>query len=246
MPQSAPNSALPNTDSGAEPASTLSLPIVVGPLRGCWWQPASGGKLARLLMGTYETEQTQLFVQHLRAGHQVLDIGACVGYYTLLAARLVGSRGHVYAFEPDPTNLSYLRGHVRQNRLSQVTVLPFALDQTAGSARFGGGTGTGTQRLCEQGSLEVSVRRLDEVARELSLAPDCLKIDVEGAELGVLHGGKQTILQHRPTIFLSTHNGVQQGIQQACCELLQSWGYALQPIAAPSLDRCSEILCLAR
>lgn len=243
MVTSIPNAAGPN-QTAAEPASMLSLPIVVGPLRGCWWQPASGGKLARLLMGTYETEQSQLFVQHVRAGHQVLDIGACVGYYTLLAARLVGSRGKVYAFEPDPTNLSYLRGHVRQNRFPQVTVLPLALDQTTGSARFGGGTGTGTQRLCEQGSLEVPVRRLDDVAAELSLAPDCLKIDVEGAELAVLHGGKQTILQHRPTIFLSTHNGVQLGIQRACCELLRSWGYDLQPIVGPTVDRSSELLCV--
>lgn len=246
MTTSTLNIAAPPEPATISPASSLSLPIVIGPLRGCWWQPASGGKLARLLLGTYETAQSQLFVQHLRAGQQVLDIGACVGYYTLLAARLVGSGGQVYSFEPDPTNRSYLNGHVRRNRCSQVTVLPLALDQTTGIARFGGGTGTGTSRLCDKGSLEVRVRRLDDVAAELSLAPDCIKIDVEGAELGVLQGGEQTIRQHHPTIFLSTHDCVRRGVHKACRDLLQSWDYELQPIVGASVDQASELLCLAR
>jgi FkbM family methyltransferase len=228
------------------PAAKLSLPIVVGPLRGCWWQPAAGGKLARMLMGTYETAQSQLFLRHIEAGQQVLDIGASVGYYTLLAARLVGSRGHVYAFEPDPTNLAFLQGHVTQNRFSQVTVLPCALNEQAGTARFGGGTGTGTSRLCADGAIEVTVRRLDDVVRELELTPDCLKIDVEGAEVGVLKGGEQAIRKYRPTIFLSTHGGPRGSVHQTCCQLLQSWGYRLSPIEGAAVESASELLCLAK
>lgn len=236
------------SDNGMDNRLTarLSLPIVVGPLRGCWWQPAAGGKLARMLMGTYETAQSQLFVRYIQAGHQVLDIGASVGYYTLLAARLVGRSGHVYAFEPDPTNLSFLRGHVKQNRCSQVTVIPCALNEQAGQARFGGGTGTGTCRICAEGSLEVTVRRLDDVVRELEVAPDCLKIDVEGAELGVLKGGATAIRRYQPTIFLSTHGGIRGGVHQACCQLLESWGYKLLPIDGESAESASELLCLAK
>src|SRR5262245_39872732 len=80
----------------------LSVPFVVGPLRGNWWQLASCGKLGRLLLGTYEPEQSRLFREHLRPGDQVLDIGASVGYYTLLSAKLVGTTGSVVSFEPDP------------------------------------------------------------------------------------------------------------------------------------------------
>jgi FkbM family methyltransferase len=225
-------------------ARGLSVPFVVGPLRGNWWQLASGGKITRLLFGTYEPEQSDLFRQHIRSGDQVLDIGAAAGYYTLLSARLVGSTGRVVSFEPDPDNLRFLRSHVEQNGLSQVTILPVALADETGTARFGGGTGTGTGRLCQNGVVQVAVRRLDDVAAEMDLRPQHLKIDVEGAEMAVLRGGERTIKTDRPTIFLSTHEKVVPGIHRQCCELLTEWGYQLQPIIGSSVEDSSELLCL--
>ena len=227
-------------------ARGFSVPFVVGPLRGNWWQLASGGKITRLLLGTYEPEQSGLFGQHIRPGDQVLDIGAAVGYYTLLSAKLVGASGRVVSFEPDSTNLQFLRSHVEQNRLEQVTILPIALADETGTARFGGGTGTGTGRLCENGVDQVAVRRLDDVAAEMDLRPQHLKIDVEGAEMAVLRGGRQLIEQHKPTIFLSTHEGIVSGIHRHCCELLIEWGYRLAPITGESLDEASELLCVAK
>ncbi len=226
-------------------ARGLSLPFVVGPLRGNWWQLASGGKITRLLLGTYEPEQSGLFHQHIRPGDQVLDIGAAVGYYTLLASKLVGTKGRVVSFEPDPNNLQFLRSHVAQNGLSQVTILPVALADETGTARFGGGTGTGTGRLCENGVVQVAVRRLDDVAAEMNLRPQHLKIDVEGAEMAVLLGGRQLIERCKPTIFLSTHEKIVPGIHRRCCELLMQWGYQLQPITGNSVDEASELLCTA-
>ena len=134
---SATQTAQPSKNSRAR---GLSLPFVVGPLRGNWWQLASGGKITRLLLGTYEPEQSGLFRTHIRPGDQILDIGAAAGYYTLLSARLVGDSGRVVSFEPDPNNLKFLRSHVEQNGLSHVTVLPIALADETGTARFGGGT----------------------------------------------------------------------------------------------------------
>jgi FkbM family methyltransferase len=239
-------SAAPAKSSGDEQVSdALAVPLLLGPLRGCWWQLASGGKVARLLLGTYEPEQSGLFLRHIHAGEQVLDIGAAAGYYTLLAARLVGPRGQVVAFEPDRANLSYLRAHVRANRLNQVTVLPLAVGAEHGQFRFGGGTGSGTGRLCDEGTHEVAVRRLDDLAAERGLVPRHVKIDVEGAELGVLQGGEQTIRRYRPTIFLSTHDWIAPGVHRACCALLESWRYRLQAIRGTSVERTSELLCVA-
>ena len=223
-------------------ARGLSVPFVVGPLRGNWWQLASGGKIARLLLGTYEPEQSGLFDQHIRPGDQVLDIGAAAGYYTLLSAKLVGTTGRVVSFEPDPNNLQFLRSHVEQNRLDQVTILPIALADETGTARFGGGTGTGTGRLCNDGPTEVAVRRLDDVAAEMDLRPRHLKIDVEGAEMAVLRGGQRLIEKYWPTIFLSTHEKIVPGIHRQCCELLLQWGYSLSPITGDSLEEASELL----
>lgn len=221
----------------------LSVPFVVGPLRGNWWQLASGGKISRLLFGTYEPEQSELFRTHIGPGDEVLDIGAAAGYYTLLSARLVGTTGRVISFEPDPNNLQFLRTHVAQNQLDQVTILPIALADETGTARFGGGTGTGTGRLCQEGHTEVAVRRLDDVAAEMDLRPQHMKIDVEGAELAVLRGGQQLIERCKPTIFLSTHDGIVPGIHRQCCELLVEWGYQLSPITGSTVEEASELLC---
>jgi hypothetical protein len=135
---------------------------------------------------------------------------------------------------------------VAQNQLDQVTILPIALADETGTARFGGGTGSGTGRLCEEGHTEVAVRRLDDVAAELDLRPQHFKIDVEGAEMAVLRGGQQLIERCKPTIFLSTHEGIIPGIHRQCCELLIKWGYQLLPITGGSLEDASEILCLGK
>jgi FkbM family methyltransferase len=228
--------------TGGERAG-LALPLLFGPLRGVWWQPSSGGKVARLLLGTYEREQSRLFQQTIRLGDQVLDIGASVGYYTLLAARLAGAQGRVVAFEPDLRNLRFLRAHVKANRLPGVTVLPLALGEEEGSFRFGGGTGSGTARLCTEGTIEVPVRRLDALAAEHDLRPRHVKIDVEGAELAVLRGGEQLIRAHRPQLFLSTHEGIVPGIHRACCHLLSAWNYKLESIGGGPVSSASELLC---
>ena len=87
----------------------LRFPILAGPLRGRWWLPATRGKLLRIYLGTYEREQTALFRELIRPGHTVLDVGAHVGYYTVLASALAGPRGAVWAFEPNPANAGCLR-----------------------------------------------------------------------------------------------------------------------------------------
>ena len=220
--------------------SGVTVPLVIGPMRGYWWQLASGGKVVRLLLGSYEREQSALFQELIQPGQQVLDIGAAVGYYTLLAARLVGPAGSVVAFEPNRENLRYLQGHVRQNRLLQVRVLDLALADRNGAARFGGGSGSGTSRLQDSGEFEVEVRRLDDLADEQGLAPQHLKIDVEGAEHAVLRGGENLIRENRPTIFLSTHG---PDVHTGCCSLLESWGYELTPIVGSSVATASELLC---
>ncbi len=222
----------------AEIARGIAVPLLRGPLRGMRWLPSSGGKLARFLLGSYEAKQSALFAELVRPGQQVLDLGAAAGYYTLLAAKCVGASGSVIACEPDAGNLSFLRAHVARNRLMNVRVLPLALANQNGSARFGRTRGSGRGRLMGEGASEVAVRRLDDLADELSLRPQHLKIDVEGAEFDVLRGGERLIRECAPTLFLSTHDRQKPGVQQACCELLLSWGYQVSAIGS------GELLCV--
>lgn len=217
----------------------MRVPVLAGPLRGAWWYPASGGKVLRVLVGTYEPEQVARFHEHLTEGATFLDVGAHVGFYTVLGARLVGPAGSVWAFEPEPTNARWLRKHVSANRLDQVEVRELAVSASAGVARFGGGTGTGTGRLAEEGDIQVQTVDLDGFCHERGVRPDAIKIDVEGAEADVLTGGSDMLAEARPVIFLSVHGG---GPRDRCVDILQGLGYELEPMDAATVASADEIL----
>jgi FkbM family methyltransferase len=217
-----------------------TLPIMAGPLSGSRWLVASGGKVLRMICGTYESAQTRLFERHVLTDSIVFDLGANVGYYTLLAAKLA-RRGHVVAFEPEPRNAAFLRANIAANRCRNITVRELAVAGVSGTARFKLGRGSGTGALSCEGALHVKLVSLDEFVAESGLSPTHLKIDVEGAEYEVLCGGIETLSLLRPTIFLSTHGPLPH---RSCCELLQDLNYDLRPIDAPDLATAAELLCL--
>lgn len=219
----------------------MRLPIARGPLRGARWLLASRGKTLRVLLGSYEPEQTALFVRHVRPGDTFLDVGAHVGFYTLLGARLVGPDGHVRAFEPDPTNAHHLREHVRINRLPNVHVEEAAVAASEGTAHFGGGSGSGTGRLTGTGEVAVRTVALDAVCARHGLEPSAIKIDVEGAEVHVIEGGTEMIRRARPVIFLSTHG---PEVHEQSVGMLRDLGYDFTPVLGGSVESSSELLAL--
>lgn len=220
----------------------LSVPILAGPLRGARYLPAAGGKLPRVLLGRYEPAQTARFVERVKPAQIVFDLGAAAGYYTLLAARLVGPRGRVVSFEPEPRNFAFLSEHVRLNRLAQVELHRAAVGDAAGEARFARGRGSGTGHLDPEGDLRVPIVALDALIAAGLPRPQHVKIDVEGAEALVL-AGAATLLKGpgRPTLFLSTHGAV---AHEACCRTLRERGYTLEPLDHPDVERTSELVCV--
>ena len=86
----------------------IYAPIPAGPLRGCRWSIGSRGKLARVFLGTYEPRVTGWFLESVAAGDSMFDVGANVGYYTVLAGRIVGDSGQVLAIEPASSNVRNL------------------------------------------------------------------------------------------------------------------------------------------
>lgn len=211
-----------------------------GRLRGRWWLPASRGKILRILGGSYEPEQTRLFEEHVRPGDTVLDVGAHVGYYTVLSAVLAGERGAVWAFEPNPANARFLRRHAEINGLRQVRVTQAAVADANGTARFGFGRGSGTGHLAADGEVEVRTVRLDDFCAEHGIAPAAVKIDVEGAEGAVLEGARGVLARHRPVLFLSTHG---DEVHRACLAFMEEAGYACAPILGDDVRTTTELLC---
>jgi FkbM family methyltransferase len=195
--------------------------------------PASS--LHSCVAGDYERANQELFVAHLRPGDVVYDVGANVGFFTMLAARLVGPAGSVVAFEPFPPALTALRRHVALNGLQNVRVEPAAVSRQAGVGAFSGHEQITMGHLADQGELKVELTTLDEAVRKAGRAPDLLKIDVEGAERDVLEGGRSMLEGHGPVVVLSTHGSESHAV---CCALLEGLGYEVAE--SPSEIRTAE------
>jgi FkbM family methyltransferase len=221
----------------------MRVPVLAGPLRGRWWLPHSRGKIFRILTGSYEREQTRLLVSLVSPGDTVFDIGAHTGYYTILASLLVGPDGQVRAFEPDPRNAAFLERHVRMNRCANTVVEAAAVADQDGTSRFGGGSGSGTGRLQEEGSMEVRTLALDPYCESHGLRPTLIKVDVEGAEAQVLRGAERLLRRDRPIVLLSTHGPSAQAESMA---LMDSLGYEVEAVGGGHLASDNELLCQPR
>lgn len=177
------------------------VPVLSGPLRGTRW--IAGSMPHGAWLGTLERRKLFDFVQHIRPGMSIWDIGANAGLYTLASARAVGSHGSVYAFEPMQHNQQNLRRHLLLNGTRNVVVVPVAVAENTGKIRMAEGDSPSEFHIESQGSIEVLVVDLDSwFAENHPAPPDLVKIDVEGAEDAVLRGGARTFSEHQPVIYL--------------------------------------------
>jgi FkbM family methyltransferase len=177
----------------------LDVPVAGGSRMRVATSEVTGRMLAT--SGIWEPHVTAVFRERLRSGDVCLDIGANVGYFTLLAARLVGPNGHVHAFEPEPSNAEQLAANVQSNQLANVTIHRVAVGVDAGTATLH------QTRPASNPKAWTLVGRPDEqTAREGGAAPKLVttatlvgvvraadrdrirlvKIDVDGAEVEVL------------------------------------------------------------
>jgi FkbM family methyltransferase len=161
--------------------------------------------------GTYEPELREIFRAVLPMGGVAIDIGANVGWHTLLMARLVGPGGRVLAAEANPSVRSRLQDNLNLNRFEQAEVIPYAIADTEGVVEFYGpeadDADSGNGHIvtdgagAKRGIIRVETRRLDTIASMAKIDRlDLIKIDVEGFEWSVLQGGEVTIAKFRPHI----------------------------------------------
>ena len=144
--------------------------------------------------GLWEAFETQLVMRYVQPGDRVLDVGANLGYFTLVAAARAGAAGHVYAFEPEPRNYRLLEANVALNGFQQrVTCCEAALSDHDGHAElYLSEDNLGDHQLQPDapGRDAVSVRLLQGAdwfgGREQGL--DFVKVDTQGAEHAVIRG----------------------------------------------------------
>lgn len=205
--------------------------VLQGPLFGKKW--IAGSAVHGCWLGTYERAKLSRFAASLSPGDVVFDLGANVGLYSLLAAARVGRTGQVIAFEPLARNLRYLRAHLQLNSAHNVRVVGKAVSDRTGSALFRESQSASMGCLSAEGTVAVQTITLDDVLRSGGPAPQCIKIDVEGAEAEVLAGGKETLTRYRPVIFVALHS---RSLHELCVEELRSYGYECEQLEGLEAD----------
>lgn len=196
--------------------------ILAGPLRGTSF---AGGLAHRL--GIYEIELQRHLARVVAAGSTVLDVGAHLGFVSLLAARLVGERGLVVAFEPLPANAALLIANIEANAFARgvVRVVQKAVGDHDGPVVFADTAGSSPRAArvsSNRPGLELPMTRLDEI--ELPLQKAVLKIDVEGAAGPALVGGMRLIERARPPAVIEIHDPEEE---RAVRTVLGELGYLL-------------------
>jgi FkbM family methyltransferase len=150
----------------------------------------------------YEPHETELAKTMVRKGDVVLDIGANIGYFTLIFARLVGGKGRVFAFEPDPENFALLKKNIEINGYKNVVPIQKAVSNKTGTIKlFISKYNNGDHRIYDShdGSapIKVGVTRLDDYFRGYRGKIDFIKMDIQGAEPGALLGMKRLLKRNK-------------------------------------------------
>lgn len=226
------------------------------------------------LLPDFEPEETALVQRELQPGNTVIDIGANIGYFTLLFAGLVGETGKVYAFEPEPGNFEILQRNIRENGFKNVQAEPKAVANAPGVSRlYLSPIGGADHRLYETGadgraSIDVQTVTLDDYFAGSDTPIDFIKVDVQGLEDRIL-AGMSKLLARSPSVKLLTEfwpvglqrSGVEpsaflEHLHEAGFELLEyndrsgSW----EPVDTPALlarntvenERFVSLLCVKR
>jgi FkbM family methyltransferase len=164
----------------------------------------------------WNPDEYRVFREIVKPGMTALDVGANAGAYALLLGQWVGRSGSVYAFEPAPDAFDGLRRHVELNDLREIVhpvntaigsaaaTRPLLVAGTQGESRLAGESDD------TRGAVNVAVTSIDEFCAQRTLAPAFIKIDVEGSELDVLRGARETIRRsgRELALFVEMHPAV--------------------------------------
>ena len=203
-----------------------------GPAAGIWLElnPRTGQSYLR---GEAEQAVQATLAERLRPGMIFYDLGANLGLFTLLAARLVTTTGKVFSFEPDPKNASNLRRNIQRNGFTNVTVVESGVWSSTGNFHFVAanadspdhGVGKFIEHAPQGSGTLIPCVALDDFI-QTAPPPDAIKCDIEGAELEALRGAAKLLHSPRqPWIIMETHS---PALDQAARAMLSSCGYQLK------------------
>lgn len=218
----------------------IPLIILRGPLRGykvITGASAGRGKGLSIIFNRSEPERLKFAKDLTLPNFICFDIGANVGIYSLLFAKY---SKFVYAFEPFPRNLKFLNKTINLNKVENVKIIPYAVTNKEGVSWFQEGENVAEGKLSPGGALKVKTISLDNFIKKKGIEPNLLKIDVEGAELSVLEGAKNYMLENKPVLLIETHG---ETLKKNCFKFLDEIGYKkVIPIDSESIEEANDLV----
>ena len=196
------------------------------------------------LNGVYEEKSTCFLSSQIKNGMTILDIGADIGYYTLLFAKNVGSKGKVYSFEPIPRAKWYLDRNILMNGLNNVRTFNFALFDKSGQVclenPFVKSKINPSKEKLSRNDIIVEMKMFDKWKLKEGIDNvDFVKLDVEGAELNVLRGMKNTLKKQHPKLLIEIHTHQLKDFgffPSDIIEFLSELGYKFEPVDKTKID----------
>lgn len=202
---------------------------------------------------SYETETCLALIPHLKSAECFIDIGANVGYFSLLACA-VNSKARVLSVEPLPHNIEKLQKNRELNHFSKMEILDVCISDHEGTTEFvippGDECGWGRiayKEMFDGHRIQRTVDTVDRIVARLKIQKvNVIKIDVEGFEFKALLGMEQTLLAHKPVICIELNEPCLQDLNTSGNEIFQ-WliarDYSLYSLTRTgSLQPCKEIL----
>lgn len=202
----------------------------------------AGDSLRLTMTGHYEPFETEVAMEEINAGDTVVDIGANIGYYTLLFARKVGSDGMVFAFEPDSDNFKLLQKNISANAYANVISEQMAVTNKNQEIKlYQSLRSAGHHRIFAwEGSDKAQVIQgitLDDYLSESGNPVNLIKIDIEGAELTAIEGMTGVIEKNRGLKIITEYNPLaikESGFEpEGYLDLLSRMGFVFYNLNEP-------------
>jgi FkbM family methyltransferase len=157
----------------------------------------------RFVTAAYEPYMQEAFLNYVRRGSTVYDIGAHAGFHTLFCGLLVGSGGSVFAFEPSPENFESIGRQISVNPGLPIIALPYALSDRRAVLGLDTSRGSSQSRVVEKGGVEIKTETIDALVERGDIQPPhVIKVDVEGHEEPVVKGSLNTLRTYGPVVLV--------------------------------------------
>jgi len=243
-------------------ANLVQDPVLkVDDFEGSFALSAESDLFRRLLVnGSYESELVRICKEFIDPKKDIIDIGANVGFYSVLFAKSIDDSRKVVSIEPTKNALNRLYGNLKRNRVEDnVEVFEGVISNSDGNVNINVIVGKeeysslGTPLICGHEFITESVEAitLDNLVTRRSITPGFIKIDVEGHEMNVFLGSVKTLEKYRPIILseLSDELLVKNGSsQQEVIKFIEKYNYRvidpLNPQGQPGSKESVDILCI--